>query len=287
MGPRTRSAEFGKGLHTIDTVCARDLLAHVLQTFRALTYQPPLLPATALELMTLSRSSETTFEQVSTVLEKDPLVAARVLKLAQSAYFSRGARVQSLKDAVVRLGLQTLADLFLEVTMTMRVFRAPGFDEPMTQLRRHSAVTAHLTRVVCRRTSISDEYGFLCGILHDVGVAAAAGVIGRTHPYEVAWPVVLEVHAEAGGAIARAWGLPPDVTLVVAQHHSVRVNGFVHPVACAVAVADWLAHEVGCGLEGQSTDGRPELELRTLSLESPPVVAALIDDAKKIAARFV
>src|SRR5262245_37232267 len=104
MGPQARSANFGNGEHLIETVSAPELLAHVLQPFRARTYQPPVFPATAIELLALSRRAETRFDQVSSVLEKDPLVAARVIKLAQSAFFARNGSVQSLKDAVVRLG---------------------------------------------------------------------------------------------------------------------------------------------------------------------------------------
>jgi putative nucleotidyltransferase with HDIG domain len=248
-------------------------------------YELPVLPDTAIKLVELTRRSDSEVMHVVRLMEQDPLIAAKVLAVAQSAFFSRGARVTSLRDAVTRLGMEELGLLFFEITASVRIFRAPGFDRFMGSLRRHSSMTAQLARLVCRQTSVMDEYAFMCALLHDVGMAAGAAVVGKDVPAEIAWPAIQEVHGEIGGLLTLAWKLPPDVTVVVQNHHTLRIDGFAHPVACAIAIAEWLAAEQGFGLEGEPADSRPEAELSLLGVNEP-MLAQLRADARAMAQRM-
>ncbi len=262
------------------------LLAEVLAACHSPSYTPPVTPAVGMEVLAMARRPDVAFQDVARVCEKDPLVAARVLRVAQSAYFSRGARITSLKDAIVRVGVQTLAELFLAETMTTRVFRAPGYDAAMSSLRRHSAMTAHIARALAAPMALHREHAFLLGLLHDVGVAAAAYLVGTRVPFATAWPTILDAHAEAGKILCRAWKLPAEVEVVVAYHHGGRVGGTLHPSACLVGVAEWIATEIGFGLDGEATPPRPETELRLLGIDDA-VIAAVTVDAKNVAARIL
>ena len=243
------------------------------------------LPDTAIKLVELTRRQDSDVRDVVRLMEQDPLIAAKVLAVAQSAYFSRGARVTSLRDAVTRLGMEELGLLFFEITASVKIFRAPGFDKYMGSLRRHSTMTAQVARLVCRNTSVFDEYAFMCALLHDVGMAAGAAVVGKSAPAEVAWPAILEVHERIGALLTEAWKLPVDVSLVIANHHTLRENGFAHPVACAIAIAAWLATEQGFGLDGESSSERPEAELALLSV-SDAMVKSMRDEVKELVKRM-
>ena len=262
-----------------------ELLADVLTTFRDPSYTPPVTPIVAMELLALARRPDASFADIARVCEKDPMVAATVLRLAQSAYFSRGAPVASLKDAIVRIGVRTLANLFLEATLTMRVFRAPGYDGAMVSLRRHSAMTAHVARGVASHTALPSENAFVCGLLHDVGVAAAAYVVGARVPHALAWPVILDAHVEAGRTLCKAWRLPAEIEVVVGHHHVGRVGGSLHPGLCVVMVAEWIADSVGFSLEGERPRPRPDNELRLLGIDDA-TLDTVVADARKIAARI-
>jgi HD-like signal output (HDOD) protein len=263
-------------------VADAEILADVLAAFRAPTFQPPVAPAAAIELLALARRPEARFEDIARVCAKDPLVAARVVRVAQSAHFSRGTRVLSLKDAAVRLGLEALAQLFLEVTVSMNVFRAPGYDGPMASLRRHSALTAHAARALSQKLGICGEHAFLCGLLHDVGVAAAAYVVGLRVPFAMAWPAILEAHGEAGRVVCRSWRMPAEIEFAVAYHHAGRVGAHLHPTLCVVAVAEWIATELGYGLDGEAPPARPETHMRVLGADDA-MLAAVASELRKIA----
>ena len=282
--PKVRQENYGKGQATIEYMDREEVLEKLRATFSSPTYEPPVLPATALELLALSRNPTVDFEQIAKLLQKDPLVAAKVLKIAQSAMYARGAALTSLRDAVVRLGLETVASIFLQVSMNMRVFRAPGYDRVMVALRKHSAMVANVARVVCRRTSVYDEYAFLCGLLHDVGIAAGAAVIGTSAPFEIAWPAIIEAHAEAGRTLCAAWQLPPDVGLVVGMHHASDTK-LLHPVACAVIIAEWLSRRMGFGIDDDGNDAVPTREMQALDV-TEATMREIFEEAKKIAVRI-
>ncbi|BDG09207.1 HDOD domain-containing protein [Anaeromyxobacter paludicola] len=229
------------------------LTVRLMRLLTSPVYRPPMLPGVAIEIMQLSQTPGVNFDQVVAILERDPLLAARVLSISQSALYTSRSPITSLKQAVVRLGMGTLRDLVLEAALNMRVFRVPGFEAPMQRLAHHSTATAYLARAICSRTAIPAEYAFLCGLLHDVGIAAALLALAEDRdnprvPFDVAAPVLHGVHEEASGLVTRLWNLPAEIQKVVSNHHRPRVDGKPHPVVAAVLVAGNLAYELGLGV---------------------------------------
>jgi putative nucleotidyltransferase with HDIG domain len=263
-------ADYGRGQYQIDAadfmLTPAAMTAYLRRTLVAPSYKPPLLPSSALELIKLTRQPGVSLADVRKLLERDALLAAKVLQIAQSALYSRGSPVRSLHEAISLLGLRTLADLFLQTVLSMRVFRAEGYDAPMAMLMQHSLVTAHVARVACRMTAMPDEYAFMCGLLHDVGMAAGllifadslgprssreGGAAQASEPptYEEVAAALNAVHEEASAILAEAWKLTPDMRFVIGAHHHLRGSaGRIHPLAAVVCVADWIASEVGAGM---------------------------------------
>jgi HD-like signal output (HDOD) protein len=225
-------------------------------------FRPPMLPGVALDVMQLAQRPTVEFEEVVRVLEKDPLLASRVLSLSQSAFYASRSPIRSLHQAAVRLGLKTLRDLVLEASLHLKIFRAPGYEKAMERLARHSSATAHVVRLVCRRTPVDAEFAFLCGLLHDVGFAACLLALSadphwRGSTFEELAPVLDEVHQEASGILAQIWKLPEPVARVVARHTELRVGGEPQPVVAALVIAEQLAWEAGCGMEPPPPDAAP------------------------------
>lgn len=217
------------------------------------SYRPPMLPGVAMEIMQLAQQPSVQFEEVVAVLEKDPVLAARVLSISQSAFYAPRSPIRSLTQAAVRLGLKTLRDLVLEASLHLKVFRVPGYEKPMERLARHSTATAHVVRTVCRRSMVDAEYAFLCGLLHDVGFSACLLALTedrhwREVPFDELAPVLDEVHEEASGLLAAQWKLSEQIRQVVGSHHAVTVDGTVRQVNAALVIAEQLAWEAGAGL---------------------------------------
>jgi putative nucleotidyltransferase with HDIG domain len=249
-----------------------DLTERLKRTFSAPSYRPPVLPAAALEILQLAQRADVSFSQVSPALERDPVLAARVVSVAQSAAYSARSPILTLHQAAVRLGVKGIRDLVLEAALNLKVFRAPGHDVAMARLARHSSAVAHVARAVCRRTRVEAENAFLCGLLHDVGFAACTLALSedptlRRTPFETLARVIDDVHVEASALLTRAWGLPAPIQRLVATHHDVVVDGRREPLNAALILAEQLAWEAGAGLEPPPPGAGP---MRT-DLPEPPL----------------
>lgn len=262
---RTKAdADYGMGEHTVDAdglgvLDGDDLTATLMATFEAPGYQPPRLPTVAMELVALSRKPDVDFKDIEQLLEQDAMLAGEVLRLSRSAYYTRVRAVGSLREAVVRLGLKQIRDVVLQAAMNVRVFRSKAYRGCMERLRTHSRATAHIARIVSRYTPIDEEQAFLCGLLHDIGFAGCLLVLGETKRgakpprLDALWGPMDEIHARAGQRIVSLWKLPPEISMVVGAHHQVSIEGFDHPVAATICVAEAVATDVGVGFVPKRT----------------------------------
>jgi HD-like signal output (HDOD) protein len=254
--PRNRSAASTHTLEVGDYELggSKHLQDRLLSIFRAPNYKPPVLPNIALELTDLTRRSNVSYEDVIKVVEKDPLIVASVLKLAQSPLYGGRLPVQSLKDALNRLGINTLRDMVWQVVVGMRLFRVRGYTASMERMQSHSTFTAYAARIVASRAGIAAEHAFLCGLLHDVGWSGTLIAIAENekNPPDIAtlFAAIDKMHAEASGTMAKLWNLSPEIVAVVGHHHDLspekKAVSVLVPVLC---VAEQLADEFGFGIE--------------------------------------
>ena len=246
---------------------AKLLSNRLKQIFGSPNYRPPLLPEAASRILELSRQPNIGVDEVVKVLEQDPMLTARVIKISNSAMYSGRNRIESLQQAVVRLGLNNLRDIVMDVALSMRIFRTPGYSEVMNRVRRHSIVTALCCRTVSKYTSMAGEFAFLCGLLHDIGVAAALIAISESSKksdrpaVEGLWPAIQGIHEQAAGMLAQAWKLPPEIKLVIGHHHQVHLGGVVHPLLATLCVGETMATMLGYGIADEDSpavalDGR-------------------------------
>ncbi len=271
-------------------------ITQLRRVFSAPGYRPPLLPTVALEVHELSLRSDVGADQLVEVLEKDAVLAAQVLRVAGSAaYGGWGQDNISLKVAVVRLGLRGLASVVWEVAAGMRVFRSVRFAAAMEQIRAHSTLSAHLCRLIASRKALTTETAFLCGLLHDIGMAATLLVLSDRPKDEpsinpaVLDEVLRQTHQEVSGMIAQLWKLPAEVQNVLANHHSFPAGEAPHPISAAVAVVEELSRELGHGVEigaGRCDRVAPETLARAREVLgfTDEQEAELRETAKKLAA---
>jgi putative nucleotidyltransferase with HDIG domain len=250
-------------------------------------YAPPLLPAVALRLVEVSRDPDVDLAKVRALMESDPLIAAKVMSIAQSPFYSRGAPVESLDEALVRLGLKRLTGIFLEAAMRASVLHSEVFERPMEKVIKHSTATAHIARGVCRALQQPPERAFICALLHDIGIAGSLGVLGalprrqRPNDFESISAAIEVVHEEATAIIGEKWALPWGVQWVIAHHHHYMVDGRVSPVAALVCMCDWLAAEAGAPALAEANQEQAERAMIYFGFDQP-ARKQLLDKCVKI-----
>jgi len=286
--------KYGKGEVTLELgdlsmMGTDEVVAQLTEVFQSPSYNPPRLPASATQLLDMTRNADVDVKEVTKLLEQDQLLAAEVLKIAQSAAVSgQGEPVRTLDEALVRLGLRRTADIFLQACMQMRVFRVKGYQRFMDELRKHSVAVAYIARHVSRQTSLYDEHAFLCGLLHDAGIAAALIAVADSTPrgkkppdFSDIWEPIRRSHEVAGAVLGKIWDLPPEVTFVMEHHHSFMVGGYPHPTSCVIELSNALAEAAGFGFGQESLPDSVEKAVAGLGL-SPDDVPKLQEKALDI-----
>lgn len=273
MTSRTAS-NYGRGQVVLEDADLELLTAdQLLAVFRRPDYKPPLLPGIALELHGLIQRPLCDLRQVEHMIERDPLIAGQVLRIARSPLYAAGGPPRSLGDAIFRLGVGTINQIVLEVTVSSTLFRVPGFQEPMEQCRKHSVATAYLARAVAHALGEPRELAFMCGLLHDIGIVACLLVIGtprrgqRQRGFSEVWPIVEGLHAEVGQHLARLWRLPPEVERAIGAHHHGTSAASQDRLVRAVYIGDALATALGLGIEDPVPDEQLELAYRQAGLD--------------------
>src|SRR5450755_2622795 len=287
--------DFAVGLTMVESLIVATLGAELIETFNNPDYRPPPLPSVALELMTLSNRDDSTIDRIVRLLEQDEMLAGGVLRLIGSPLYAARTRIRSLKEAVVRLGVRTVRDLVFETALHQGVFSLAEYSETIEQIRRHSTVTAYITRIICRHAKIDEEHAFLCGLLHDIGFAGLLFAVSHVEaedspPLLQLWPDIDRLHEQASRIVTELWQLPPEIQEVVGHHHHLH-TGETSRVAAAINLADQLSERFGASvvgpvdengvlLIGDAVDefdlevGRAELNL------SEPVLQRIIEEAE-------
>jgi putative nucleotidyltransferase with HDIG domain len=259
-------------------------------------YKPPMLPSVALEIHDLSCRPDIDTEKLVGVLEHDPMLAAHVLRVANSPIFRGRDAETSLRSAVLRLGLKNLGEVVFEIALYMRVFRSAEYSGMMEHLRRHSTACANLSRLVASRVGQDSEHAFLCGLLHDIGIAAILIVLGERRKSEpalepaVLTEVVWQIHEDVSGMLVRQWRLPDEVAEVVAHHHGEGAITTAPVLSAVVAVADTLSSKFGFAMDlgAGSCDGNDD-ELFTAACAKLNLdiagLSAIEKEAKQVLAR--
>lgn len=280
---------------------AKTLCEELLAALGDPDYRAPPLPEVALELMSLSAREDTNVDQVVLLLERDAMLAATVLRLVGSAIHSGRSPIRSLREAVVRLGVQGVRDAVFQVALSRGVFSIPGYADTMTTVARHSTVTAYLARAVCRRAALETDMAFICGLLHDIGFAGLLLAVSQMEgneapPIELLWPDIDRVHEHASHLLCQRWSLPAQLVAVAGQHHHLH-TGEHATLAAAVRLADHLSARFGAAVLGPLRDGQRlagdhevpfDLELTCSELGvSEETLTAIVSDAERLVPEIV
>ena len=133
-------------------------------------YDLPSIPKVVQDLIASLSSRSGAASKVSEHIQSDPAIAAKVLRLANSARYGAGRSIASIDSAVVLLGFDTLKTLIIASGVTTAMAQIPGLD--MRQFWRESFIVAQLakTLALCAK-EVDKETAFTCGLLHKIGTA--------------------------------------------------------------------------------------------------------------------
>jgi HD-like signal output (HDOD) protein len=216
------------------------------------------LPHTVARLATLVADPNADIREISEVVSLDVSLTADVLRLANSAALGHRANITSVRDAAVRLGTSTLLSLTLASRVGGRMLQAlPAYGLQPGALWERS-VAASIAAEVIRsraRVPVPAEAG-TAALLHDFGKIVLARHFGKQILETLALAAATDgvdlletervvfglTHADIGGAVAEAWGLPLTIVDGIRDHHEARAD--LSAVSAAVALACAMSLEI-------------------------------------------
>ncbi len=254
----------------------------------------PVLPATAQKLMSLMADPNANVDKLRKIVMTDPGMTAKILKIANSAFYGGYRTIQNLSQAIMRLGFRAVENIVMAGSMK-GVYKRFGLTEKL--LWEQSIGAAVIAHMIARRNSPSEaEDAFVAGLLHDVGNV----ILNNEHPdkfSEVMEKVYndgvsyseaeMEVfgfsHREVGALVVRKWSFPETMEMMLRHFDDVEklsYNQSLYDVAKIVNVADRICMKFGIGWRSPQADAISDEEFSEVLDITQEELLELIENVK-------
>lgn len=224
------------------------------------------MPAHAARAFQIASDPKAKTSDFVTIIESDEALSSRIIRVANSVYFQRGAPATEIENAVAQIGLDELRGL-LSATMLKSLLKSKTSERK--QIWANAVGTAMIASSITKYTNgLNAGQAFLCGLVHDVGklimlmrnqklykqVMLQAG--SGKDDFRAIEDQIFEInHVEVGQWVAETWKFPPVAIEAIAGHHNAwpqsvgSLQRSANP-ALLIRIADILAHAAGLGHPG-------------------------------------
>lgn len=207
-----------------------------------------------------------TVDVIASLLRSDPDLCARMLRMANSAFYSFPTRIETIERAVGTIGLRQIRELVL-VTAVVKAFEGiPAGTVNMETFWEHSIAVGVMARELGQQAALPNADGFyIPGLLHDIGrlvmylkLPGLMRELLERHDTEGRSLFLMEKemlnysHADIGARLLELWNLPESIWEPVGKHHEPVQSGEYQLAACAIHLADaWVnTHRIGRSGDG-------------------------------------
>lgn len=229
------------------------------------------IPQIALKVLRMIRDDTSEMEQIAREIKQDQVISAKVIRMCNSAFFSRGTKIDSIDRALVILGMRRLLQMVLSASME-QVFPhiEQGYSLCKGGLFTHALGTALVSEELSRYIDYkAPDIAYTAGLLHDIGKVVLDQYIADAYPLfyrgieedgrDLASIEIKELgitHNEAGSILAQRWNLPENLVEVIRFHHQPEKAPVYGDLAHLVYLADLLMSRfvIGYDLERLDTE---------------------------------
>ena len=226
----------------MDKAAMMQTAQEMVQSFEDL----PTIPQVATKVIELLDRPGVELDQVADLILSDQVLAARVIKMVNSPLYKPAHPVQSVKRALIYLGIRHIRELAFSCSF-VDVFQGRDAIIDIKSFWEHSFGVGMVAKIIAEKVNYPDsEKAYLVGIVHDIGevflsyyrlqefrslLESAQGQPFRLVDKEAEF--FGASHAEIGHCIARKWNFPADYCEVIALHHAPE-EATLDPTLCAI-----------------------------------------------------
>jgi putative nucleotidyltransferase with HDIG domain len=220
----------------------------------------PTIPLVIKKIVKAVENPATSPAAVSKLVASDPALTAKMLKVINAAMYGFVARISSVNQAVVLLGMNVVRALLLGISMFEMM------EQTTVGLWKHSLGCAIVAKLLAQKKGIFDpEEASVAGLLHDIGKVvlsvqfpkeyqmAVATARDRSMPLPDAETEIFNMtHAAAGAYFASTWRLPEFVVESIRNHHLPSATKAAPLHTATVHMADILVKAYNVGFSGDT-----------------------------------
>lgn len=222
----------------------------------------PAFPKSVQKILDLTRDVNCTPKDLVQVIDKDPVVTVKILKVVNSAYYSLPKQITSINHAVVLLGFNTIKNLALGIAAIgmLPKSNAAGFDMQLYLM--HSLATASIAKKLASDVDGADPMDcFIAGLLHDFGKVVFAEFMPEEFRQALelsqrdnsslheAMRMTLGVdHAVVGGMLVEKWRFAPNLVETIQNMHGTQLKDT--PMVACVFAANQVSKQLKYGFGG-------------------------------------
>lgn len=274
-------ANYGRGEATIrseeETLSPflQQIRLQVKETISKENFEIPLLPHVATQVLQMANNPRAGIPEIENLVKQDQVIAAKIIKMANSPFYRGVSTIVSLRDAMGRIGLKALKDVVFSLSVHGKIFQIKGFEQLLAQIWDHSVACAAISQTIAKKIGADTEQAFLTGLLHDIGKPVLVQVLSQVEDaerkkeadkmkklfkpfdakafkipqlHEVLLPIVFqEYHAVVGALVAGKWKLPEAIVEVTRFHHDYTKSKDARKMTTIVSLANMMCHHFGYG----------------------------------------
>lgn len=200
----------------------------------------PAFPTSVSKVIELASDIDCNHKDLVEVVEHDPVMTLKILKLVNSAYFGLSKEITSINHSVVYVGLNTVKNLALTIASIGVLPRETAAGLNMDEFLYHSLSTAALARFISKQMGVSEKEAsdfFVTGLLHDFGKIIFAQFMSEKfkkvlfmeeweskHIVDAEKEVIGADHTEVGVLLGEKWRLPSRLLDGISSHHSTKIK---------------------------------------------------------------
>jgi HD-like signal output (HDOD) protein len=264
----------------------------------------PPMPNIILKAREIMEDPGSSLKDLAGVIEHDQAIVARVLALANSAYYGLSGMVSSIQHASILLGQKTLGELItIAASSQLLSKKLKGYQLNPGDLWKHSLAVALGSRIIAEKKNAEwVEDAFIAGLLHDAGkIILDSYIVERKNEFkkifksgqrkfiEAEKEILGFDHAEVMSRAARFWRYPENQTTAIRYHHYPLRSGNSE-LAFVVHLANFAAKEAG--FKSEDLESRPEIDSHALSYlkfkkeELNKIIYEITESVEKLATEF-
>lgn len=224
----------------------------------------PSLSPTVDRVVRLIDSAEVDLDELADAVNGDPVLATRIMGVANSTYFRGATEVPNVREALMRMGVREARTIVVVVALRSTVLRSPGLGDQATALWKHSLLTAAATQEISAELPPWENSGFLAGLLHDLGRLVVLAFVSElpawqedgAEPSSTAVESICQaMHASLGAMVLSSWGFPDNFCEAILAHHdSAGASDEWASLATAVEIGNRVAVQIEKGWPDDSAD---------------------------------